>query len=478
MIELRDYQADMIERTRASLTRHRRTLLQAPTGAGKTAIACYMMAAARERGLSSVFLVHQNELLQQTSRALWHNKIEHGLIASGRGSTPLPVQLASVMTLKNRLDRYQPPALIIIDEAHRALAPSYLQIAEAWPPAAIVGLTATPQRTDGKGLGHLFNDIVLGPSIRYLIGEGYLCDYELYGLPVQADMSAVRTRAGDFDTAQAERAVNKPKITGDAVEHYRRHAPGEKAVVMCVSVDHARAVAEQFNAAGIQAEAIHGGSADRDGIISRFESGPTDVLTSVQLLVEGVDLPCISAVIWLRPTQSLVVWMQGNGRGLRPHGSKQRLKIFDHVGNWQRHGLPCLDREWSLEGRVKRARQTDEDQISVQVCQDCFFAFMSGASECPHCCAAVPVKRRVIDVADGELQKIRNAEAVEAMARQRRQEQGSAKNLRELIQIGLNREMKNPSGWAANLIAAREKRKPTAADYTEAKRVMGELRHG
>src|SRR5690625_881177 len=164
MIKLRDYQVDMVARTRAALARNRRVILQAPTGAGKTAVACHMMAEARAKGISTFFMVHQNELLKQTATSLWENKIDHGLIASGKARSPHPIQLASVMTLKNRLGHYPDPGLIIIDESHRALAPTYQAIVEHYPDAYVVGLTATPERTDGKGLGHLFGDIVTGPS--------------------------------------------------------------------------------------------------------------------------------------------------------------------------------------------------------------------------------------------------------------------------------------------------------------------------
>lgn len=475
MITLRDYQLDMISRSRESLRLNQRILLQAPTGAGKTALACHMMSEAQKKGLSSFFLVHQNELLKQTSRALWANKIEHGMIAAGRGSSPMPVQVASVMTLKNRLDRYKQPALIIIDEAHRALAPSYLDIANAYPSARVVGLTATPQRTDGRGLGHLFQDIVKGPSIRYLIDQGFLCDYELFGVPSEVSVEGVRTRGGDYDTKELSEAVNKPKITGDAVGHYKRLAGGEKCVVMCVDVNHAEAVAAEYNAQGVKAEAIHGNSKDRDEILDRFENGDTDVITSVQLLIEGVDLPIISAVQWLRPTQSLVVWMQGNGRGLRTHSSKTHLKILDHVGNWSRHGLPCKDREWSLEDKPRGKRNKSEPDVNIQTCKECHHAFLSGVRECPYCGHPVPFRERVLDVVDGELQRIREAQAAEIKRKQARQEQGQARSIDDLVALGVKRKMKNPAYWAAMVYASRENRLPTASERFHARNVQQQV---
>lgn len=473
MINLRDYQEDMIARTRAALKQHHRVILQAPTGAGKTAVACYMMAQARARGLRSVFMVHQNELLKQTARSLWSNKIEHGLIAAGRAKTPLPVQLASVMTLKNRLHHYPEPDLVIVDEAHRALGNSYQTILNHWPNAKVVGLTATPQRTDGKGLNHIFNDIVLGPSIRFLIDQGYLCDYELFGTPVLGNTDNIKTRAGDYDAGQAERELNKPKITGDAVEHYKRLVNGKLMVVMCTTVKHADDVAKAYNDAGVPARSLHGQSQNRDEILTDFENGKFQVLASVNLMIEGVDVPQISAVQWLRPTQSIVVYMQGNGRGLRTHPNKDRLVILDHVGNWQRHGLPDDDREWELTGRKKRKRGSNEN-LSVQVCDKCHFTFRSGLRECPYCGAPVEFKPRELQTIDGELERIQKA--AEAERKARRRNQGQARTIQELVEIGVRREFKNPAFWAATVYASRQKRKPAAAEISAAREHMRALR--
>lgn len=470
MIKLRDYQIDMITRTRAALARNRRVILQAPTGAGKTAVACHMMAEARAKGMSTFFMVHQNELLKQTATSLWENKIDHGLIASGKARSPHPIQLASVMTLKNRLGHYPDPGLIIIDESHRALAPTYQAIVEHYPDAYVVGLTATPERTDGKGLGHLFGDIVTGPSIRYLMSQGHLCDYEMYCPPQQADTSNIKTTAGDYDSKQAEKELNRPSITGDAVAHYKRLAYGRPTVVMCTTVKHADDVAQMYREAGIPAQSIHSKSENRDDILDRFERGQFAVLTSVSLMIEGVDMPFLSCVQWLRPTQSLVVYMQGNGRGLRPHHSKSNLLILDHVGNYSRHGMPCSDREWSLSGRKKRVRGPVEN-LSVQVCQECYFSFQSGVRVCPHCGAEVPFRDRVLETVDGELIRIEKAAAEAEAKRTRRQEQGQARSIDDLVMLGIRRGMKNPAAWAANVHASRENRRPTPAEFNRARSV-------
>lgn len=470
---LRDYQEELIDKTRDALRTNRRVLMQAPTGAGKTALACTMIAAAMKRGIGCMFVVHQNELLNQTSKALWANKIEHGMIVSGRGRTPHLVQLASVLTLVNRTEQYDPPGLIIIDEAHRAVANSYQKVLEAYPDAYVVGLTATPERTDGKGLNHIFNSIVQGPVIRWLIDGGYLCDYELFSLPQQIRLDNVRTTAGDYNRGDLEKEANKPSITGDAVAHYKKLADGLKCVVMCVSIAHAEAVAENYNAQGIKAEAVHGKTANRDEVLDRFSNGDTMVLTSVQLMIEGVDLPAIAAVQWLRPTQSLVVYMQGNGRGLRPHESKSHLIILDHVGNYLRHGWPCEEREWSLEGRKKGKRsEPQEPRLAVRVCERCFFAIRTDLDECSVCGAPVQIKQREIEIKEGELEKVKEIEREKMGKMQARTEQGRARTVEELVALGLKRGLPEPAAWAANVYAGRKGRKASRREYVAASEIL------
>lgn len=475
MLTLRPYQEDMLARTRAALQRHKRVLLQAPTGAGKTALTVYMMGRAAEQGKRSMFLVHQNELLSQTSRALWAQKLEHGMIAAGRSRSRQPAQVASVQTLVRRLDQYEQPDLIIIDECHRSASASYQAILQHWPGVLVVGLTATPQRTDGKGLDDTYETIVLGPSIRELMDAGYLCDYEIFAPPNTLDLSAVKTRMGDYDRTELEATLDKPTITGDAVATYRKHASGKRCVVMCVSIKHAEHVRDSYLAAGVPAEMIEGSmtNKERDEVLERMRSGQTLVIAQVQLLIEGVDIPSIEVVQWLRPTQSLIVWMQGNGRGLRPSPGKQSLLILDQVGNWSRHGLPDDDRQWSLEGRKKGKRKTDDEpDVRVQQCQKCYHVFRPGVSECPSCGAPVERKDpRKLEVVEGELQRV----DADLLRRETRREQGQARGLAQLVELGVNRGMKRPDAWAANVFASRSGRKPTGKDYQEAKRIYMEL---
>lgn len=470
---LRPYQEAVIDDTRQALRTHNSVLVQGPTGMGKTAITVYMMGRAAAQGKRAYFLVHQNELLSQTSRALWRQQLEHGVIASGKSRSTLPAQVASVQTLVRRMDQYKEPDLLIIDEAHRAAAKTYQTIIERWPNARVIGLTATPQRTDGKPLDVLFDTLVLGPTIRELMDDGYLCDYEIYAPPIGIDVSTVKRKMGDFDSKELEAAVDKKSITGDAVAHYKTHASGKRCVVMCVSIKHAQHVAEQYQAAGVLAGVIEGTMTgpQRDAMLADFAAGRLMVICNVQLLVEGVDIPAIEVVQWLRPTQSLVIWMQGNGRGLRPADGKSDLIIFDHVGNCLRHGLPDDDREWSLEGKEKGSKKKAADEVKIKQCGNCYAVFRPGPQACPHCGAPVAGQQRELEVVDGQLEKVDKL----AIRKEQKREQGKARTLEDLVALGLRRGMAKADSWAAITFAARAGRKPTSAEYDQARAIRKRL---
>ncbi len=471
---LRPYQEQVIDDTREALRKYHSVLMQGPTGMGKTAITVFMMGRAAAQGKRAYFLVHQNELLSQTSRALWKQQLEHGMIASGKARSTLPAQVASVQTLVRRMDQYKEPDLLIIDEAHRAAAKTYQTIIERWPNALVIGLTATPQRTDGKPLDVMFDTLVTGPSIRDLMDDGYLCDYEIYAPPIGIDVSTVKRKMGDYDTKELETVVDKQSITGDAVAHYKTHTMGKRCVVMCVSIKHAQHVAEQYLTAGVSAGVIEGTMTghEREVMLSDFAAGRLMVICNVQLLVEGVDIPMIEVVQWLRPTQSLVVWMQGNGRGLRPADGKSGLIIFDHVGNCLRHGLPDDDREWSLEGKEKGKRKAAaEDEVKIKQCVSCYAVFRPGPQVCPSCGAPVAGQARELEVVDGELEKVDKV----SMRNEKKREQGQARSLEDLVALGMRRGMARADAWACITFAARSGKKPTGTDYDQAWKIRKKL---
>jgi DNA repair protein RadD len=452
-ITLRPYQNTIIERARANfLVGKRSQLLVLPTGGGKTVCFSFMAARAIEKGLRVWILAHRVELLDQISRTLTSFGVPHGMVAPGyMGDRRKPVQVASVFTLVRRLDRYDAPDLIIVDEAHHAISEStWGRVITAFPNAKLLGVTATPIRLSGEGLGDLFQSMVVGPSMRELIELGALSPYRLFA-PAGVDLSGVHSRMGDFVRGEIEAAMDKPSITGDAVKHYQKLAPGRRAVAFCVSVEHAVHVAEQFRAAGISAQAIDGGMDRtlRASVLSEFSKGRIQVLASCDLISEGFDVPAIEAAILLRPTQSLGLYLQQVGRALRTFPGKTEAIILDHAGNVARHGLPDEERAWSLDGSPKK-KGAQKSEVPVKTCGACFATVHSAATHCA-CGFEFPVQRREVEHKDGELQEIDLATAV----RQRRQEQGRAQTEADLVAIGRSRGMKRPELWARHVLRAR-----------------------
>ena len=459
MIELRPYQAGLIDRARDNFQAgHSRQLLVLPTGGGKTVCFSYMAGRAVSKGLKVWILAHRVELLEQIGRTLRDFGVPHGVIAPGYISEHRqPVQVASVFTLARRLDRYAKPDLIIVDEAHHCTTGStWGQIISANRQAKLLGVTATPCRLDGAGLGDLYDVMVQGPTVRELIDLGALSPYRLFA-PAGIDLSGVHTRMGDFVRGELAAAVDKPSITGDAVAHYKKLASGRRAVAFCVSVEHAYHVAEQFRASGISAQSIDGSMERtlRASVLGEFSAGRVQVLTSCDLISEGFDVPSIEAAILLRPTQSLGLYLQQVGRSLRTAPGKEEAIILDHAGNVKRHGLPDEERDWSLDGSAKK-RGAQRSEVPVKTCPACFATVHSVATHCS-CGYEFPVKAREVDHVDGDLQEVDPKQAV----RERRLEQGRAQTLEDLVAIGRARGMKRPELWGKYVLRAR------AAKYSQ-----------
>lgn len=455
-ITLRPYQLDLMEQTRARMrARVRRIIIQSPTGSGKTALTAAFLGAASQKGSLSWFGVHRAELLQQSEAAFRLAGVRHGIIAAGYSEdASAPVQICSIPTLARRLGKYRKPDLIVLDEAHHCPSATWSKIIATNPQAYVIGLTATPCRLDGKGLGTLFDDIILGPSVNDLIAQGYLADYDVYA-PQLADTSKLHTRAGDYSVDEAAELMDKPSITGDAVSHYKRLCYGKPAIVFATSIKHSKAVAEQFRAQGIPALHVDG-ETDRDErlrAMRSFRDGQTKVLTNCGLFSEGVDVPSLHAVILLRPTKSLSLYMQACGRALRPSPGKDRALIIDHVGAVRYHGLPDDPHEWTLDG-VDKGEKKGEAVVGVKICPECFRALRTVVKVCPPPCGhSFAPKPRDIAHVDGELEKVDKERARRAA----RMEQGMAQSLDDLMAIGVARYgQKNGQAWARVVHASRK----------------------
>ena len=454
-MQLRDYQLDVLSRTRHSLARHHRTLMVLPTGGGKTVCFSYMAAKAIERGNRVVILVHRDELIDQVAGTLHRFNVPCTFVAPGRRYRHnIPVVVASVFTLKNRLSLVHSPQLVIVDEAHHAtLKSSWGQVIRAWPTAKTVGVTATPQRLSGEGLNQVFQDMVVGPSTADLIAEGHLSPYE-YFAPDELDTSSVGFTAGDYNKKELGELMRRPGITGNAVEHYRKIAHGKRAIVFCVSLEHCAQVRTSYLQAGYRAEVIDGkmDKVSRRKLVERFASGEIQQLVSCDVVSEGFDLPAIEVVQQLRPTASTSLCLQQWGRGLRTFPGKAHAIILDHVSNYRRHQFPDSDREWTLEGK-KRKKKDAEKKIPVRLCPTCFRALPPSMQKCP-CGHVFTPQPREVEQHDGKLIRV-TPEMKKALQAQRKQEQSSARTYEDLVALGTTRGYSFPREWAMKIMASR-----------------------
>jgi superfamily II DNA or RNA helicase len=450
---LRPYQNDLVADVKDALRSTRRVLLQSPTGSGKTVLTAHMIGTAADRGLRSWFLVHRRELLEQTADALWANGVSHGVIAAGRSQTDDLVQVATIQSLVRRLERLPRPNFVIVDEAQHTPANSYRKVLEHCSDSWVVGLTATPCRSDGRGLDDIFDALVLGPTVEELTSEGYLAPYRAYGPSPALDLSGVHSRGGDWVRSELEELIDQSAIVGDAVSHYLRLVHPRTCLVYCVSRKHARHVEAAYRSAGIDARYCAGDTpkAERRAIVAGLKIGNPPVVVSVDLFGEGLDAPGLAAVQLLRPTQSLGLHLQQCGRVMRPEEGKDHAIILDHVRNCLRHGLPDDERVWTLKGE-RRKRNGGEAAVGLRSCDQCFAIYPAVLSACPRCgfMPAPGSAQRLPDEVDGELVEIEKARVQKA----RRREEGMTKGLEALVELGIERGYK--PGWAGTRHAVRQ----------------------
>jgi superfamily II DNA or RNA helicase len=399
MMNLRPYQQQLINDIRLQYQLgHKSVLAVLPTGGGKTVCFSYIAEQASRKGNRVLVLVHRQELLDQASRAM---PMPHGRISAGRSmDLSYAVQIASVQTVARRLhllprDFFQ---LLVVDEAHHTTAGTWAKVIEHFHAAKLLGVTATPIRSDGRGLGQHYQAMVQGPTAQQLTEQGFLAPAKVLA-PPGFDSTGLRKRMGDFDTKEAEQRVGT--IMGDCLGHYRKHLPGQTAIAFCCSVAHAEAVAALFQSAGIAAASIDGtmDTAQRQQLLSELGTGSLKVLTSCALIGEGVDVPSVGGCILLRPTASVALHLQMIGRCLRPQPGK-RAVVLDHVGNTLRLGHHLEERDWTLDGAAKRDR---EQAPSVKVCPQCFAAMASQAKQCGECGHTFAAEARELQQVDGEL---------------------------------------------------------------------------
>jgi len=464
-MQLRDYQELAVNEVRKSFASgYKSPVLVSPTGSGKTVMFCYIAQQAALKGNRILILVHRQELLDQTSRALAAMDLPFAQIAAGRTYDPnIPIVVASVGALARRLDKVAKPNLLIVDEAHHAVAGSWRKIIDWVKPNRILGVTATPERLDGKGLGDVFDDLIRGPEVADLIERNFLSPVKYFCPPVNFDFKNLRMTAGDYNKKDLQEELDKPKIFGDAITHYKRVAHNQPAICFCVSIKAAHSSANAFRAAGYNWDVIEGTATPehRRELVRKLGSGELHGLSSCEIVSEGFDLPVVSVAILLRPTASLSLHLQQVGRVLRVAPNKPHAIILDHVGNvgsmkgdeWhERHGYAEERREWSLETRKKKTKSYDGGGSTTQ-CPKCFAMAFGKPEVCSECGFIFQKKEREeIEQVDGELIEV----SKESVTKKR--EQGSASSFDALVRLGVERGYRNPSAWASHVMNARKQR--------------------
>lgn len=306
------------------------------TGLGKTWLAAFDSRSFRR----VLFVAHREEILNQT-RDVFRRACPNWSIGMFRGTEKRPegdLVLASIMTLTNHLSSFDPGEFdyIVIDEFHHAAAKSYRSVIEFFTPKYLLGLTATPERMDGADLLELTHgNLVFNCDLVAGINRGELCPFDYHGLKDITDFAPIPWRNGKFDTEALTRAVATRERAGQALTEWQELG-GEKTLGFCCSVKHADFMAEFFRQAGVRAEAVHSqpSSAPRSASLEAFEKGDLEVLFSIDVFNEGLDVPAVDTVLMLRGTDSPVIFLQQLGRGLRKtEGSSKRLTVIDFIGN-------------------------------------------------------------------------------------------------------------------------------------------------
>lgn len=359
-----------------------------PTRGGKTVVSTEVTKTLLGIGASCCLFVHRAELLAQASRTLTAQGIAHGVIAPGESLTGHTMHVAAIDTVRARLDQPETRAWLAglrlgqVDEAHHSEADGWGAVLSGIG-GALMGMTATPYRLDGKGLGNTWRTEVRGPVIRDLIAGGYLVQ-PVTQAPMTASMQGISKVAGDFSRGAAARVVATPEMIDYAVRAYARFAPGEPSVWFCTTVDHANALRDAFRRAGWRAASVDGsmGPTERRDSIYGLADGTVQCLTSCEIISEGTDLPYVSLAGLCRPTASTALYMQQAGRVLTPSAGKARCTILDFVGNWTRHGLVDQPRVWSLDGGITGM----ERQVSaLRRCGHCHRVAEATGTACPGC---------------------------------------------------------------------------------------------
>lgn len=457
---LRPDQEEVRTKLRVALRSSAAVLVFAPTGFGKTVLAAKLAELIFAANKRIIFCVHRVDLIRQTALTFERLGLKFSYIASGYHYNPHHrIFIASIATLKNRLGKV-PADYVMVDEAHLSAAAGWAAVAKHYKEggARLIGLTGSPERLDGKPLGDVWDVMIEGPSVRTLIENGHLSRYRAFA-PAGLDLSGVHSRNGDYVASEIDDLMSGKAVLAGAVRHWRAYAAGKRTITFAPSVARSEQLAAEFCANGIRAVALDGNTPqpERLAAFNGFADRDIDMIVNCQLFCEGFDLAAqvnrdvtIEAVMQYSPTQSLAKHLQQLGRGLRK--KDEPAILLDLVGNLSRLGLPDEEREWSLEGR-KKADRAD----ALMTCPQCY-AVHEPQPTCSECGFHYPKvekgegRGRLLDEVEGELEEL-NLEAIRAA---KRQEQGRAQTLDDLVNLAIERGYKSPEKWASHIWTARQ----------------------
>lgn len=413
-MQIRDYQKKLINGLRNSMASgHKNIMVQSPAGSGKSITMAEIAKRITQHEMNVLFVVHRRELVKQIKSTFVNWGVNMNFC-----------EIYMVQTATRRLEKLIKPEYIFVDEAHHSLAKTYKRIFDYFPAAHVIGFTATPIRLSGKGFKEVYDDLIIGPKISWLIKNHYLAPYTYYSVNLIDQKQLKRSSTGDY-TRQSMEKAGKNIIYGDVINAYRKIANNSKAIIYSYSVQSCKQVAEEFNKNHISAQEVDG-KTDKDTrkkAMQDFRTGKIKVLVNAELYGEGVDVPDCQTVIMLRPTQSLSLFIQQSMRCMRYKPGKNAI-IIDQVANYTRFGLPDFDRDWTLEDRAKHPqREGGSDGPAIKTCPECFGVILASCHECPLCGHSFEAEfRKLAQDRRAELEKI-NLNAKELRERKKKEQE-------------------------------------------------------
>ncbi len=421
ILTLRNYQTKLISLIKKSLKKgFKKIVAVAPTRSGKTVVFSYLAEKIENAGGRTLILTHREEIFEQTIKKLCEFGLHPGQIRSNRTITKNLTQVGMVMTVRNSIKKQErikkqfhklknftiieEPDVIIIDEVHHATSKTFNFVIQYFPDATIIGFTATPERLDGSGLiGAGFQSLVIGKSTKWMIDNYWLSKPIHLCPPSPLDKAKLKSRGGDYTPESMADIMKKHVVCDDVVKCYREFFNGAPVIVFCCTIDHAEKMTEAYKRDGWKAVVIHGKLTrkERDNAMNGFRDGKYQILISVDLIGEGVDVPVCAGVQLLRKTKSLGLYLQMSARGLTPiyadgynleniNDRKKALQdgkpesiILDHAGNYWTHGKIDKERNWSIDHKKRDNKKIVE--IKKVTCPACKFSWQIGTKKCPHC---------------------------------------------------------------------------------------------